>query len=119
MPRKPGTSRAKHTLPAKAMPLPSVTPDGPASIVLTGDRQRLFDDIRNRYSLDAANEALLKSACEAMERAAQLTEQVNRDGATFKDRFGAVRVNPAAQLERDFRGLASRTLQQLATRFEG
>ena len=119
MPRKPGTSRAKHTLPPKAMPLPSVTPDGPACIALTGDRQKLFDDIRNRYALDAANEALLKSACEAMERAAQLTEQVNRDGATFKDRFGAVRANPAVLLERDFRGLASRTLQQLATRFEG
>ena len=119
MPRKPGTSRAKHTLPATAMPLPSVTPDGPACIVLTGDRRRLLDDVRARYSLDAANEALLKNACEALERAAQLTEQVNRDGATFKDRFGAVRVNPAAQLERDFRGLAARTLQQLAARFEG
>jgi hypothetical protein len=44
---------------------------------------------------------------------------VNRDGPTFKDRFNSVRVNPAAQLERDFRGLAARTLQQLATRFEG
>ena len=119
MPRKPRASRAEHTLPPKAMPLPSVTPDGPACIALTGDRQKLFDDIRNRYALDAANEALLKSACEAQERAAQLTEQVNRDGATFKDRFGAVRANPAVQLERDFRGLAARTLQQLATRFEG
>ena len=119
MPRKPGTSRAKHTLPPVAMPLPAATPDGPASIVLTGDRRRLFDDVRTRYSLDSANEALLKSACESLERAAQLTEAVNRDGPTFKDRFGAVRVNPAAQLERDFRGLAARTLQQLATRFEG
>jgi hypothetical protein len=101
------------------MPLPSVTPDGPASIVLTGDRRRLFDDILVRYTLDAANEALLRSACESLERAAQLAEAVNRDGPTFKDRFNSVRVNPAAQLERDFRGLAARTLQQLATRFEG
>ena len=46
-----------------------------------------------------------------------LTKEI--DGATFKDRFGAVRVNPAAQLERDFRGLASRTLSQLSQRFEG
>ena len=119
MPRKTRASRAEHTLPPKAMPLPSVTPDGPACIVLTGDRQKLFDDIRNRYALDAANEALLKSACEAQERAAQYAALVSEQGGTFRDRFGALRVNPAAQLERDFRGLAARTLQQLATRFEG
>jgi hypothetical protein len=44
---------------------------------------------------------------------------VNVDGATFIDRFGGVRANPCAALERDFRGLASRTLQQLAARLEG
>jgi len=116
--RKPN-ARARHTLPAKAVPLP-VGPDaGPPPVVLTGEREKLWNDIRQRYVLEAASEALLRCSCEALERAAVYAAQVERDGGTFVDRFGGVRVNPAAQLERDFRGLASRTLQQLAARLEG
>jgi hypothetical protein len=88
-------ARAKHQRPAEAIPLP-MTADGPS-----------------------ASESLLRNACEALERAAILSEQVSREGATFKDRFGGFKVNPAATLERDFRGLASRTLSQLAARLEG
>lgn len=118
MPRKPN-ARAKHTLPPQPHTLPGAAGDGPAPVLLTGDRLRLWDDVRTRFVLEPASETILRNACESMERAAQLAEQVNRDGATFKDRFGAVRVNPAAQLERDFRGLAARQLQQLAARMEG
>jgi hypothetical protein len=119
MPRKPGTSRAKHTKPMQPLPLPGAAADGPQAVLLTGARRQLWDDVRARWVLESASEALLRNACEALERAACLAEQVSRDGATFRDRFGAVRVNPAAQLERDFRGLAARTLQQLAARLEG
>jgi hypothetical protein len=118
MPRKPGTSRAKHTLEIMAHAMPGAGGDGPAPVVLTGERKRLWEDVRARWVLESASEALLRNACEALERAACLAEQVSRDGATFRDRFGGVRVNPAAQLERDFRGLATRTLQQLASRLE-
>ena len=99
--------------------LPGVGVDGPQPVTLTGDRKRLWDTVRSRFVLEPASESILTNACESLERAAQLADQVNRDGATFKDRFGAVRVNPAAQLERDFRGLAARQLQQLAARMEG
>jgi hypothetical protein len=112
------TARAKHTRKAKPQPLPAPA-GGPAAVVLTGDRKRLWDDIRQRYVLEAASQALLRTACEALERAAGYAAQVERDGGTFVDRFGGVRVNPAANLERDFRGLAARTLQQLAARLEG
>jgi hypothetical protein len=118
MPRKPGTSRAKHRLPAEPVPLPA-NPDGPPPVVLTGERMKMWRDVNARWHMEPASENLLRNACESLERAAQLAEQVTRDGATFKDRFGAVRVNPAAQLERDFRGLAARQLQQLAARMEG
>lgn len=111
-------ARAKHQRPAEAIPLP-MPADGPSPLPLTGERLRLWDDIRNRYVLEAASESLLRNACEALERAAILSAQVSRDGATFKDRFGGFKVNPAATLERDFRGLASRTLAQLAARLEG
>ncbi len=118
MPRKPN-ARAKHTLPAQPHTLPGVAGQGPAAVVLTGERLRLWNDVRARFVLEPASENILRNACESLERAAQLAAQVDRDGATFKDRFGAVRVNPAAQLERDFRGLAARQLQQLAARMEG
>ena len=61
----------------------------------------------------------VEPAGEALERAAQYSEQVNRDGGTFKDRFGAIRVNPAAALERDYRALGDRCLRQLAAMLEG
>lgn len=116
---RPLNARAKHQRPTEAIPLPPTTEDGPAPLPLTGDRLRLWNDIRARYVLEAASESLLRNACEALERAAILSEQVSSEGATFKDRFGGFKVNPAATLERDFRGLASRTLSQLAARLEG
>jgi hypothetical protein len=112
-------ARAKHRLPAQPMPLAGDPATPPEPVVMTGERLKLWSDVRARWHLEPASESLLRNACESLERAAQLAEQVSRDGATFKDRFGAVRVNPAAQLERDFRGLAARQLQQLAARMEG
>lgn len=111
-------ARVQHRLPAKPITLPA-DPNGPPPLVLTGERLKMWRDVIARWHLEPASESLLRNACESMERAAQLAEQVTRDGATFTDRFGAVRVNPAAQLERDFRGLAARQLQQLAARMEG
>lgn len=111
--------RSRYRAATKATPLPGATPAGPPPVKLTGDRLKLWNDIRSQWSVDLASEALLRNACESLERAAQLAEQVSEQGATFVDRFGGVRVNPAAQLERDFRGLAARTLQQLAARLEG
>lgn len=116
---RPMNARAKHQRPAEAIPLPTMTEEGPSPLPLTGDRLRLWNDIRARYVLEAASESLLRNACEALERAAILSSQVSEEGATFKDRFGGFKVNPAASLERDFRGLASRTLSQLAARLEG
>ena len=118
MSRKPN-ARVKHNKPAEPQPIPSATAAGPAGMQITGDRLKLWNDIRGRWVLEPASESMLRNACEALERAAQYADQVERDGGTFVDRFGGIRVNPAANLERDFRGLASRTLHQLATRLEG
>lgn len=119
MPRKPGTSRAKHILTMMPHTLPGAASDGATAVVLTGDRKKLWDDVRARFVLEPASETILRNACECWERAEQLAQQVSRDGATYRDRFNQVRVNPAAQLERDFRGLAARQLAQLASRMEG
>lgn len=114
MARKPN-ARAKHT--AKPVPL-SLPKAAPEPVALTGPRLALFEEVAATYQLDAAMEAVLRNGCEALERAAQYSEQVTRDGGTFTDRFGAIRVNPAAQLERDFRGLGDRCLRQLAAMLE-
>ena len=116
MARKPN---ARVTFNAKPEPQALPASTGPAPLTLTGQRLALFDDVRARYVLDAATEAVLQNGCEALERAAQYAEQVNRDGGTFKDRFGSVRVNPAAALERDYRALGNRCLRQLAAMLEG
>ena len=118
MARKPN-ARAKHTDAPVPIALPGVGGDGPQPVVLTGQRARLWADVRARFVLEPASENLLRSACESLERAAQAAELVGRDGPVFRDRFGAIRAHPAVAIERDFRGLASRTLQQLAARLEG
>jgi hypothetical protein len=108
-------ARAKHKLPAVAIELPSASAsDDP--VALTGERLALFDELLARYELDAASEALLKNGVQALERAHSLAQQVARDGAVFRDRFGGLKPNPAILLERDFRSLASRALSQLAAR---
>jgi hypothetical protein len=117
MPRQ-ANARAKHQLPAVGIALPAATAsDEP--VALTGERLSLFEELRSRYELDAASEALLKNGVQALERAHSLAQQVTRDGAVFRDRFGGLKPNPAILLERDFRSLASRALSQLATRLEG
>ena len=107
-------------MPRKQPPAETPSPlAAPVSIVLTGERKRLWDDVRSRVDLESASESILRNACESLERAAQLSEQVDREGATFRDRFGGIKPNPAAMLERDFRGLAARQLASLASRMEG
>lgn len=118
MPRKPN-ARVKHDDPMVPIPLPGVAGDGPAPVVLTGERLKLWNDVRARFVLEPASENILRNACESLERAAQAAEQVTRDGATFRDRFGAVRAHPAVGIEKDFRGLAARQLEKLAARMEG
>jgi hypothetical protein len=114
MARKPN-ARVKHD----AKPVPQTLPKAaPEAVTLTGPRLAVFSEISATYQLDACMEAVLRNGCEALERAAQYAEQVSRDGGTFTDRFGAIRVNPAAQLERDFRGLGDRCLRQLAAMLE-
>lgn len=118
MPRKPN-ARAKHTDAMKPMPLPGVGGDGPTPITLTGERLKLWNDVLARFTLEPASENILRNACESLERAAQAAEQVCNEGATFRDRFGAVRAHPAVGIEKDFRGLAARQLEKLAARMEG
>ena len=117
MPR-PVNARAKHKLPAELLALPT-DPNGPPPVELTGERLKLWNDVRTRWALEPASENILRNACESLERAAVYGEIVRQEGGVYRDRFGGIKPHPAAMLERDFRGLAARQLAQLAARMEG
>jgi hypothetical protein len=52
---------------------------------------------------DVASLALLRTALEAHQRSRQCREAIDKDGATFKDRFQQIRVHPLMAAERDAR----------------
>jgi hypothetical protein len=113
----PKRCRAKHTDPAVLI---QAATSAPPVIQLTGARLELWNTVRRQWKLTVADEALLRNACEALERAAELAAVVDRDGGSgvFKDRFGSYKPHPALNGERDFRGLAARILQQLTARLD-
>jgi hypothetical protein len=116
MTRKPN-ARVRHSQPPAKAPAPASTAS-PSSLALTGDRAKLYRDISARYVLEDGSAELLLQSCQALERAAQLAEQVNADGAIVRDRFGSFKPHPAVLLERDYRALGCRTLSQLVARME-
>lgn len=52
---------------------------------------------------DLAGQLLLQAALEAFDRMGQARAQINKDGPTFKDRFGQLRCHPCVSIERDAR----------------
>ncbi|SRR5258706_12960572 len=52
---------------------------------------------------DEASLALLRSALENHQRARTCREAVDREGATFSDRFGQIKIHPLIGAERDSR----------------
>jgi hypothetical protein len=62
---------------------------------------------------DAAGKLLLQTALEAFDSMRQAQTLIERDGLTLKDRFGQVRLNPAALALRDARTALLRSLRAL------
>jgi hypothetical protein len=113
----PKRCRAKNTLPQVLI---KAAAGAPPTVKLTGERLELWNVVRQKWQLSEPDEALLRNACESLERAAELSAVVDRDGGSgvVRDRFGAYKTHPALAGERDFRGLASRILQQLSARLD-
>src|SRR5262245_25264519 len=71
---------------------------------LRGAARTLWREMCVEYELDdPAGLALLRAACEALQRAEGARQLVEQHGILTTDRFGAVRENPAARIERDAR----------------
>lgn len=94
-----------------------MTPKGPklpsAPRGLSNRARGLWKQILSDYELTGHELALLEEALRSLDRADQARHEVDRDGLTFRDRFGQLRPHPALGIERDLRGLFARTLREL------
>src|SRR5262245_3855667 len=83
---------------------PTKTKKLPAPGHLAAIERGMWNDLTAEYRFDdAASKALLTTALEAHQRARQCREAIDRDGATFVDRFNQIRVHPLLAAERDAR----------------
>lgn len=57
------------------------------------------ESVREAFELQPHHEQLLEHAAVALDRAADAREVLDRDGATFRDRFGQPRERPEVRME--------------------
>jgi P27 family predicted phage terminase small subunit len=64
----------------------------------------LYREIASEYAIgDAAGLALLATACEALDRMRAAQAAISSNGELVRDRYGALKLNPACGLEKDAR----------------
>jgi P27 family predicted phage terminase small subunit len=63
--------------------------------------------------VDAGGLAVLEQGLRSWERAEQARRQLDREGLTFRDRWGQARPNPALPVERDARAAFLSAIKQL------
>jgi P27 family predicted phage terminase small subunit len=85
---------------------------------LRGRAVTLWREVQMQWALDPAGLELLRLACEAMSRAEECADVVNREGASFRDKWGQPKAHPIALLERDHRAQAARHLAALGVSLE-
>ena len=82
--------------------------------------KKLFNAIVGEYQIDdSAGVATLTSAVESWDRAREAREQIDKEGLTFRDRFGQVRSHPAVTVERDSRAAFLSGLKALDLQVDG
>ena len=76
----------------------------PAPKHLSAQAKRLWRGLVEEYGVaDGAGLAILTAGLEAHDRMRQAQQAIDKDGATFRDRFGQLQMNPAVRIERDSR----------------
>ena len=80
--------------------------------------RKLWDQIMRDYSIeDAGGLEMLAQACQALDRAEALCEEIERDGAVIRVR-GTVKEHPALKIELACRSFVVRTLTRLGLNVE-
>jgi hypothetical protein len=75
--------------------------------------RRLWEAATSDFLIDAPGLELLRLAAEALDRADEAREAIERDGPYQRDRFDNVMPHPALGVERDSRLAAARLIRQL------
>lgn len=65
------------------------------------------------WAFEEHQEMILTAACEAWDIAQQARKAVAEEGATFTDRFGQPKENPACKIARQHRAQFARLLREL------
>jgi phage terminase small subunit len=74
----------------------------------------LFAKIVRAYGLhDEVSKQILEEACASLQRARLAREAIDREGVSFRDRWGQIKANPLCAVERDARAGALSAFRQL------
>jgi hypothetical protein len=80
--------------------------------------RKLWDQVMREYAIeDAGGIEMLAQACQALDRAEALREEIDQDGAVIRMR-GTIRDHPALKHELANRAFVARTLARLGLNFE-
>lgn len=86
----------------------------PAPKHLSAEARRWWAALQEENDIaDQAGLLLLQSALEAFDRMKAAQQAIKKDGLTFADRFGQLRINPATTVERDSRAAMLAALRAL------
>lgn len=67
---------------------------------------------------DEAGLLIAQTAMESFDRMRAAQKTIDKEGMTFKDRFGQIRINPATAVERDAKSSMLHALKQLNLDFD-
>jgi P27 family predicted phage terminase small subunit len=76
--------------------------------------RRWWKSVLEEYDLEAHHVRILTLAAEAWDRCQEAREIVDREGLTYKDRFGQPKERPEVAIERDSRIAFWRGMRELA-----
>jgi hypothetical protein len=75
--------------------------------------RRWVRDVLRGWELEEHHRRILISAGEAWDRGTAAREVIERDGATYLDRFGQPKMRPEVLIERDMKSLFARLIREL------
>jgi phage terminase small subunit len=93
---------------------PKLKPNGGVPAHLARTEGDLFAKIVRAYGLhDEVSRQILAEACTSLMRAREARETIDKEGVSFRDRWGQIKANPVCAIERDARAAALSALRQL------